>query len=119
MRAHIRGASEAQASSKSSRPNRAEAEGIKTKIDLSQISKPGDVLKAIISKQQPAAAPVASPVRPVVATPVETKPAGPSITRRQDCCSAASSCRAAVEVCGTANRGSSHIYRAGAAGQAL
>jgi len=74
VRAHIRGASEAQASAKSSRPGRAEADGIKTKIDLSQISKPGDVLKAIISKHQPPAAPA---TRPVVATPVEAKPAAP------------------------------------------
>jgi translation initiation factor IF-2 len=77
VRAHIHGASDAQTSSKSSRPSRAEADGIKTKIDLSQISKPGDVLKAIISKQQPAA-PAAPPVRPAVtATPVAAKPAAP------------------------------------------
>jgi translation initiation factor IF-2 len=78
VRAHLRGASEAQASTKSSRPSRPEAEGIKTKIDLSQISKPGDVLKAIISKQQPAAAPP-SPARPTaVAPPVEARPAVPA-----------------------------------------
>ena len=41
-----------RASSRSSRPGRAEADEIKTKIDLSHISKPGDALKAIISKQQ-------------------------------------------------------------------
>jgi translation initiation factor IF-2 len=81
VRARIRGASEAQASSKSSRPSRAEADGIKTKIDLSQISKPGDVLKAIISKQQPAATPAAS-VRPVAAAPVEAKPAAPAAPAR-------------------------------------
>jgi translation initiation factor IF-2 len=78
VRAHIRGASEAQISTKSSRPSRPEAEGIKTKIDLSQISKPGDVLKAIISKQQPAVAPP-PPARPAVAAPpVEAKPAAPA-----------------------------------------
>jgi translation initiation factor IF-2 len=78
VRAYLRGASEAQTSTKSSRPGRPEAEGIKTKIDLSQISKPGDVLKAIISKQQPAAAPP-PPARPVAAAPpVEAKPAAPA-----------------------------------------
>ncbi len=76
VRAHIRGASDAQTSTKSSRPGRAEADGIKTKIDLSQISKPGDVLKAIISKQQPAAAaPATPPARPTAPAPVEAKPA--------------------------------------------
>ncbi len=46
VRGHIRASSEAQAS-KSPRPSRAEGDEIKTKIDLSHISKPGDVLKAI------------------------------------------------------------------------
>ena len=50
VRAHFRAASEAQTSSRSARPSRADADAIKTKIDLSHISKPGDVLKAIISK---------------------------------------------------------------------
>src|SRR6185437_1019483 len=59
------------ASSKSARPSRGEAEGIKPKIDLSNISKPGDVLKAILGKQQPAAP--ASPSRP--APPTVEKPA--------------------------------------------
>src|SRR6201988_4634840 len=53
VRAHFRATSDAQASSRTSRPSRAEGDEIKTKIDLSHISKPGDVLKAIISKQQP------------------------------------------------------------------
>ena len=52
VRARLRAASQAQASGRSSRPSRADADEFKTKIDLSQISKPGDVLKAIISKQQ-------------------------------------------------------------------
>jgi translation initiation factor IF-2 len=77
VRARLRGASEAQASARSSRPNRPPEDGIKTKIDLSQISKPGDVLKAIINKQQPAAAPP-PPVRPPLATPpLEARPAAP------------------------------------------
>jgi translation initiation factor IF-2 len=78
VRARLRGASEAQSSSKASRPSRPEVDGIKTKIDLSQISKPGDVLKAIISKQQPAAAPPL-PARPVAAAPpAEAKAAMPA-----------------------------------------
>ena len=95
VRARLRAASSAQSSSRSSRPTRADADEIKTKIDLSNISKPGDALRAIISKQQgptPAAAP------PVVVTPpVETKPAASvcysGCTHRRSesaCCSARS-----------------------------
>ena len=52
VRARLRSASAAQSSSRSSRPARPDGDEIKTKIDLSHISKPGDALKAIISKQQ-------------------------------------------------------------------
>jgi translation initiation factor IF-2 len=53
VRAHLRGTSEGHGSARhSARSGRIEPEGIKTKIDLSHISKPGDVLKAIIGKQQ-------------------------------------------------------------------
>src|SRR6478672_796423 len=70
VRAHIRGSSEAQAPSvRSARPLRGEEE-IKTKIDLSHISRPGDVLKAI-TQQKEAVAPVARPATP----PVPAKPA--------------------------------------------
>src|SRR6202166_815857 len=93
VRAYFRAAAEAQpATSKSARPSRGEEE-IKTKIDLSNISRPGDVLKAITQKKEAAAAPprpaappathapaerpavVAPPVvsRPVI-TPVVTRP---------------------------------------------
>ena len=51
VRAHIRGSSEAQSSARSARPLRGEEE-IKTKIDLSHISRPGDVLKAITQKKE-------------------------------------------------------------------
>src|SRR3989441_356049 len=71
VRAHFRAASEAQTSIRSSRSSRADTDEIKTKIDLSHISKPGDVLKAIISKQQ---APAAAPARPAtVPSQVEAK----------------------------------------------
>src|SRR6266704_925020 len=72
VRAHIRGSSEAQTPSRSARPLRGEEE-IKTKIDLSHISRPGDVLKAITQKKEAAAAP-APPVRPA-ASPIVAKPA--------------------------------------------
>ena len=45
VRAHFKGSSDGHGSAKSSaRSSRPEPEGIKTKIDLSHISKPGDVL---------------------------------------------------------------------------
>src|SRR5215467_12266181 len=55
VRAHFRASGEGAGAAKSSRPSRPDSDGIKTKIDLSHISKPGDVLKAIIGKQQAAA----------------------------------------------------------------
>src|ERR1700748_3393435 len=70
VRARLRSASAAQVSSRSSRPGRVETDEIKTKIDLSQISKPGDALKAIISKQQ---APTVAAPPPVPPAPVEVK----------------------------------------------
>src|SRR5579864_5702150 len=78
VRAHIRGSSEAQSpSARSARTLRGEEE-IKTKIDLSHISRPGDVLKAITQKKEAAAAP---PVRPA-APPVAAKPvAAPPVAR--------------------------------------
>ena len=72
VRARLRAASSAQSSSRSSRPTRADGDEIKTKIDLSHISKPGDALKAIISKQQ---GPATVDAPPQAAPPVETKPA--------------------------------------------
>src|SRR5579864_2839401 len=66
VRAHIRGSSEASAQdAKPSRPLRGEEE-IKTKIDLSHISRPGDVLKAITQQKEAVAAP-AKPVTPPIA----------------------------------------------------
>ena len=79
VRAHFRGSAEAQsaASSKSARAARTEVDGIKTKIDLSHISKPGDVLKAISQKQSAVAPPPARPAVPHPPTP-EVKPAAPA-----------------------------------------
>ena len=71
VRAHIRGSAEAQGSSaRAARPLRGEEE-IRTKIDLSHISRPGDVLRAITQKKEAAAAP--PPPRPVP-PPVAPKP---------------------------------------------
>jgi len=72
VRAYIRGSAEAQSpSARSARPMRGEEE-IKTKIDLSHISRPGDVLKAITQKKEAVAAPPVPP-RPAV-PPVAPRP---------------------------------------------
>src|SRR5277367_317689 len=74
VRSHFRAAAgESQTVSKASRPSRPDE--IKTKIDLSNISRPGDVLNAIRKQQAPAT--VAPPsVRPVAAA----TPAAPSVS---------------------------------------
>ena len=94
VRARLRASSAAQTSSRSSRPARADADEIKTKIDLSHISKPGDALKAIISKQQPSSA-AEAPARSTAARKArglgraasggDSRPQGP---RSAACCSA-------------------------------
>src|ERR1700680_1502804 len=86
VRAHIRGSSEAQSSSaRSARQLRGEEE-IKTKIDLSHISRPGDVLKAITQKKEAGVTPArsATPLvaaKPAAATPLvrPSPPPAPSI----------------------------------------
>src|SRR6266550_1593208 len=81
VRAHFRASGEAAGAGKSSRASRPDADGIKTKIDLSHISKPGDVLKAIIGKQQASAPPqAASPPRPAPSVP-EVKPPAASVAK--------------------------------------
>ncbi len=79
VRAHFRASGEAHSAGKAARASRVDTDGIKTKIDLSHISKPGDVLKAIISKQQ--AAPSSQPVPPArPATPPVAQEAKPPAT---------------------------------------
>jgi len=79
VRARLRSASAAQSSSRSSRPARPDSDEIKTKIDLSHISKPGDALKAIISKQHgPAAAEASSSAAPPVEARHAVPPAAPA-----------------------------------------
>src|SRR4030088_452286 len=75
VRAYLRAASEAQTSTKQSRPSRVDSDEIKTKIDLSNISRPGDVLKAIRKQQAPVSA-LAPPARP----PVSASPAAPVVS---------------------------------------
>jgi translation initiation factor IF-2 len=77
VRAYIRAANAAQNSPKTSRSSRIEADEIKTKIDLSNISRPGDVLNAIRKQQAPVAAPPAH--RPATGqAPIETSPVATS-----------------------------------------
>jgi translation initiation factor IF-2 len=87
VRIHLRGSSEASTTAvKSARPLRGEEE-IKTKIDLSNISRPGDVLRAITQKKEAAAPTIARPsavpappavvVRPAVAPPSVARPTPP------------------------------------------
>src|ERR1700678_960953 len=70
VRVYIRSSADGSSSAgkSSSRSNRGEEE-IKTKIDLSNISRPGDVLKAITQRKEVAAPPVAPP-----------RPAAPAVT---------------------------------------
>ncbi len=84
VRARLKGsAAEAHSAAKPARLTRPAADEIKTKIDLSHISRPGDVLSAIRKQQTPPAptppAPVATPPAPVrpaaVPAPEEAKPA--------------------------------------------
>ena len=77
VREHFRKAGEAQAA-KSTRAGRGESGSeIKTKVDLSHISKPGDVLNLLRKPQAQAPATPPAPPRPAAPppAPVQTKPA--------------------------------------------
>jgi len=78
VRVYIRSSAEGSSSAgkSSSRTSRGEEE-IKTKIDLSNISRPGDVLRAITQKKETAAPPsvAARPAAPPAAPPAAEKPA--------------------------------------------
>ena len=73
VRAHFKKQGEGNGASSRSAA-RTESEGIKTKIDLSNISRPGDVLKALIQKQNAPAAVPARPAAPAAPTIAELKP---------------------------------------------
>jgi translation initiation factor IF-2 len=84
VRVHLRGASEAHTSpAKSARVPRGEEE-IRTKIDLSHISRPGDVFKAITQRKEAVVAPPVRPAAPSIVTakpvvaPPPARPAAPS-----------------------------------------
>ena len=78
VRVYIRSSAEGSSSAgkSSARPARGEEE-IKTKIDLSHISRPGDVLKAITQRKEAVAAPAAPRAvpPPVTHAPVPQAPA--------------------------------------------
>ena len=70
VRKHLRGKSDAAPSSARSSRSAREDDGIKTKIDLSNISRPGDVLRAITQQKGAADSPAPRPaVKPAVAAP--------------------------------------------------
>ncbi len=82
VRAHFRKQGEGNGTGSKS-ASRAEGDGIKTKIDLSNISRPGDVLKALTQKQAaptPVARPPVPPVeqKPVAKPPVQAAPVAPA-----------------------------------------
>ncbi len=83
VRAYLRSTAEGSASAGKavSRSSRGEEE-IKTKIDLSNISRPGDVLKAITQKKEAAAPPAITPLPqrpPVQPQHVPEKPSVPAV----------------------------------------
>ncbi len=84
VRRQFRAQAEAASSAKESRAARPAPGEIKTKIDLSKISKPGDVLKAITKQTTPEVAPrpaapvAAKPAAPAIPTEKTVKPAGPA-----------------------------------------
>jgi translation initiation factor IF-2 len=80
VRAYLRSAAEGSSSAgkAASRSARGEEE-IKTKIDLSNISRPGDVLKAITQRKEAATPPAPSAQRPAVASPVPAPPEKPAM----------------------------------------
>src|SRR5690349_7771130 len=81
VRKHFQGEVEKIASAEKAKPKGSSADEIKTKIDLSKISKPGDVLKAISKKttEIPVPPQIAKPAPPPVAPP---KPVVPVIAAK-------------------------------------
>jgi translation initiation factor IF-2 len=80
VRKHLRGRSESTPSSAKTSRSAREDDGIKTKIDLSNISRPGDVLRAITQQKGAAENPAARPaVKPPVSAPAaEAKTEAPA-----------------------------------------
>ena len=85
VRRHLGGRSEAAPSSSKTARTAPGDEGIKTKIDLSHISRPGDVLRAITQLKEAAEHPAARPAaKAPAATPAkEAKPEAPATPWRR------------------------------------
>jgi translation initiation factor IF-2 len=85
VRRHFRAQAEATSSAKESRSARPAPGEIKTKIDLSKISKPGDVLRAItkqttaVAEPRPAAPVAAKAAAPAAPAERVAKPAAPAV----------------------------------------
>ena len=115
VRARLRAASAAQSFQPVVPAGRADGDEIKTKIDLSHISKPGDALKAIISKQQaPTATSASAAVR-------QRRPSKPSLQsraapagRRYPLPKAPSSASGSAEICGPDFDSAANLYGSGA-----
>ncbi|MGA8775039.1 MAG: translation initiation factor IF-2 [Terriglobales bacterium] len=84
VRKHLRSRESGSGPARPARPASHGEEEIKTKIDLSNISRPGDVLRAITQQREaaerPATRPVAKP--PVAAPSIEAKEEAPTITAK-------------------------------------
>ncbi len=91
VRKHFRSSPEAQTSASNSARALCREEEIKTKIDLSDISRPGDVLRALTQRKEAVPAPAARPVPPQPATAARqtsritttAKPAAPTVPTPQ------------------------------------
>ncbi len=80
VRAHFRAHSEpSQPGARSTRPGRTADDEIRTKVDLSDIHEPGDVLRRILQRAQQPVAPPRPPVPARPAVPPVAKPAPPTV----------------------------------------
>jgi translation initiation factor IF-2 len=83
VRAHIKSGSASSAGTRAA--SRAHGDEFRTKIDLSHITRPGDVLKALQLKQHAAAAPPKPEAKPIAVPPAAkpaAKPAAPPVAAK-------------------------------------
>ena len=83
VRAHIKSGSASSAGTRAA--SRAHGDEFRTKIDLSHITRPGDVLKALQQKQHAAAAPPKPEAKPIAVPPSAkpaAKPAAPPVAAK-------------------------------------
>ena len=78
VRAHFHSGGAAPSAASLRQQARGGDDGIKTKIDLSHISRPGDVLKALREKQQQASAPHKAEAKPIAVPASAAKPVAPA-----------------------------------------